>query len=490
MRFFVCVTGAGGGHVTERRRLRCESYARRRGIQPSWHLWRGLSVMTAGNCSNEDAAISAYGPYVAVGTVRLDNRGELDGWLKDVGTTRPGGAPVRDLDLVLQLIAIHGTRYVPNVLGDFAFVVWNAVTHSAVAACDAFAVRTLCYAESDGSFAFASHAEALATRDDYEVQYLAERVAYCNPISPGLTVFAGVRMLPPATFAVVERGKLTLRRYWSADDFEPDHGRSVGREEAVARTRQLLTTSVSLRLDPRGGNWAELSGGLDSSGIVSIVQQHSRTASVQHGLDGTLTYVDRPEVQGSDREFAGDVSREWGVRNECLTGISHWQSEKYAAPFTDYPDGYYSVFPRSMQAREIMEHSAGRVLLTGLGGDELFGGSRFYYADLLARGRLKVLFAELTHRTATQRRSFWALVRRSLVLPLLPRALSDRLERKHHLIRLPDWYERRLFRACGIRNFGESTRSARPGRIGRMFHDDHVMSIESLIGREIGRAHV
>lgn len=483
MMFFLCAAGRGGDFVSEHRRVRYESVLRKNGQRPSWQKWEGFHVLTASDSTPEGAAISYNGTCVAVGTVRLDNRSEIERWLDHRHDRRAGDAVVRDLDLVLQLISTHGAKYVPKILGDFAFVVWNTATHRLVAASDAFAVKAVYYTTSDGMVAFASHSEVLAPRSEYSVQYLAERVAYCNPISPGVTVFAGVQMLPAGNLATVQGCNVELREYWSADHFEPQRRCSIGVVEAAALTRQLLTTSVALRLAPNGGNWAELSGGLDSSGVVSIAQQLFQSGLTPHGLDGTLTYVDRPDVPDRDRAFAGDVSRKWAVHNERLTGIERWYSDVYTAPSTDYPDGYFSTFPRNLQACKIMKTAGARVLLTGLGGDELFGGSRFYYADLLAQGDVRLLVKELAGRIATQRRSLWPLFWRSILLPFLPRALSDRLELARHVVPLPDWYRHSVFRGYGISNFGESNRSAQPRQIGRMYHNDHVVGIESLIGR-------
>jgi asparagine synthetase B (glutamine-hydrolysing) len=251
VRFFTCLLAPDGRPITDATRQPYELLPRDRQWEFQWHSFQHVAVLTGGDDDCGAPLVITDGAYVAVGVVRLDNRTDLERWS---GHSDPR---LSDLDLVLKTVARSGTTHLPHLLGDFAFVVWNTVTRTGVAACDAFTVQRLHYAERDGLLAFASRAEALAIGDHYDPQYLAEVVALCGQ-SPDLTVYAGVKAVPQATMLVLERGRLTARQYWSPLAFEPG-STWVGRErEAAATCRELLAESVRLRLSAGGGTWAQL----------------------------------------------------------------------------------------------------------------------------------------------------------------------------------------------------------------------------------------
>lgn len=286
MRFFVCLLDQRGQGLTDARRRRYEALPRSRGLQVQWSALPHGAVLTASDEPDGDPLVVRNGDWIVVGTARMDNRNELEQW------SGCAGLQLSDLELVLRVVTQHGTKHIPGFLGDFGFVVWNGVTRTAIAACDILALKKLYYTERNGTVAFASRAEALALDGRYELQYLAELVANCSP-SPALTVYADVHSIPAATMAIVERGKVAAMQYWRPEDVEPDAALSKSEPEAVEVFRELLIEAVRLRLFGNGETWAQLSGGLDSSSVVSVVQWLAERGSITHGLAGTVSDCDR-----------------------------------------------------------------------------------------------------------------------------------------------------------------------------------------------------
>jgi hypothetical protein len=167
MRVFVCLFPLNGHPIPENDQRRFESLPRSRRLAFAWHDRADASILTASSDPSGCLLMNDGRDFVA-GVARVDNRAELARWagFEDDGIT--------DLRFVLRLFTRVGALCIPRILGDFGFVVWNAATREAVAACDAMAVRRVYYLEHNGLVAFASHAEALASRLQYERRFLAE----------------------------------------------------------------------------------------------------------------------------------------------------------------------------------------------------------------------------------------------------------------------------------------------------------------------------
>jgi asparagine synthase (glutamine-hydrolysing) len=465
MKFFTCLLDPQGRGLSDTVRQRYESPGSSRGIPFRWHCFDQVLVLTGSDEPGGDPLVVHVGHHVAVGTVRLDNRADLERW------SGLDGEELCDLTLVLHTVARHGTRHIPDILGDFAFLVWNAATRTAVLACDPFGVKKLYYSESNGRFAFASRGEALALEARYDVQFLAERVAACAP-SRGLSVYAGVKSVPAATVAVLEHGKLIMRQYWSVQNFMPEPNAAMSEYEASEVCRSLLAESVRLRVRDRADAWAQLSGGIDSSSVVSVAQWLYRSGVVGHGLAGTVTFVDSHGTGADEREYSDAVIDRWRVGNETIIDPPLWQDDEFAPPYTDEPNAFLPVHPRDHRLCGIVRGSGGRVLLTGVGGDELFTGNMFFFADWLVRGRVWPALREMARRAAIGRVSFWELAYRNALLPLLPRPLQVRLVRDDG--QMPPWVAQ-----ANVRRYELHLRAAAPlsyaGRIGHKYHDAVAM---------------
>ncbi len=432
MRYFVCVFDPHGQGIPESLRRQYEALPRARGLEFVWysfsHAGGQSAVLTAWDDPWGDPLLTCDGQHLAVGMVRLDNRVQLEAWAE------PRNLRCTDLEQVRRVVAEHGTRYIPRILGDFAVVIWDGAARRLVAFTDAFAVKKLYYSHRGGHLAFASRAEALAVDDRYELQHLAELVAGCV-LSPDLTVYEGVRQLPPGTLAVGEHGGLAMRRYWSPTDFRPDPGLAQAGRQAAETCRELLAASVRLRLGPAGTTWAQLSGGLDSSSVVSTAQWMAERGVIADGLAGTVTYVDREGTDSDERRYSDPVVARWGVRNETIVEPPLWFDGDAPPPHTDQPRHALAFYPRERRILAVVRASGGRVLLTGFAGDELFTGTMLFFADWVIRGRALAAMREIAHRAAIGRTSFWELLYGNAVLPLLPSVLRHQLFRNQYRIR-------------------------------------------------------
>jgi asparagine synthase (glutamine-hydrolysing) len=424
--FFLLLADMDGAPIAEEARRRYERAPCCAGLALTWWEAGPAAVLLARDDigrSGLGPAVSRWDSYLAAGTVRLDNRVDVARWGEHPGTPP---ATLSDLDLIVRAVALRGERIIPELLGDFAFVIWDAAGRRLVAARDAFGVRRLCYRQNGRRFAFSSRAELLAEGDAYDIQPLVEMIAMCDP-SPDRTVYAGVRAVPPASVVRGREGALAVSEYWSPENFEPAPVPAGKEGECYDAFRALFAESVRQRLTGEPDVWSQLSGGLDSSSVVSMAQWLAQRGEVPHGVAGTISWVYRWSTDGDEREYSDAVARHWHVRNEVMLNDWFWEDDGEPPPLTDEPDPEYVTWARERRTIRLIRANGGRVLLTGLGSDHYLLGNMFFFADWLSEGRVGDAIREMLRRAALGRVSFWNLAYQNAILPLLPRSIQRRI---------------------------------------------------------------
>jgi asparagine synthase (glutamine-hydrolysing) len=196
---------------------------------------------------------------------RLDNREELIDALGLHDHTAP------DVRLALEACAAWGAAAPSRMLGDFAWVAWEAASRRLLAARDHLGIRPLHYAVVDRTVLCASDlAQVLAHPSVSRAPDLTTVADYlsldvCNGSA---TLFRDVRRVPPGHVLVVERDRVSLIEYWQPCPRAPIRLR--GDQEYAAQCREVLTRAVACRLRGRRPVAALLSGGVDSSSIVTV----------------------------------------------------------------------------------------------------------------------------------------------------------------------------------------------------------------------------
>jgi asparagine synthase (glutamine-hydrolysing) len=470
MRVFVCVLDPECRGMTDEIMREYEILPRRRGLHLEWHAFAQGAVLAAWDDPYDPPSVICHGTRVAIGVARLDNRADVR---RGAGTDDAG---LSDLALALRAIARHGAAYIPQLLGDFAFVMWDTAARNGVAACDALAVKKLYHATRNDLVAFASHAEALAHGDGYDVRFLAEQVAACES-SPESTAYEGVHAVAAGSMVEIDGVRLKPRTYWYPEAFAKESPKATTANEDVEEFRRLFIEAVRSRLPDQGHAWAQLSGGLDSSSVASVAQWLTADGAIRHGLDGTVTYVDREGTASDEREYSDVVVSRWKLRNETVIDPPMWYDELHAPPRLDQPRHNFMFYPREYRLCEIVRRTGGRVLLTGQGPDEYLRGSMFFFADWLAQGRLGAALSEMAHRAAIGRVSFWNLAYQNAVVPLLPHSL--RLKLGPEVTKLPKWVRPAIARRYQLHERGYEL-SLYSGPVGQKYRHSMVKGVGIL----------
>jgi asparagine synthase (glutamine-hydrolysing) len=277
-----------------------------------------------------------------------------------------------DTEVLLKAYTQWGERCLSRFRGMFAFAVWDSVRHFLFVARDPMGIKPLYYAQTGKYFVFASEVRSLlgtglvARRLDPAglTNYLTFGSAY-DP----LTVVEGVQSLPAGHCLHWKEGTIRRACYWDLLDSASSNGSAVmsgkNATNAAAQLRPLLEESVRMQLVSDVPVGVFLSGGVDSSALVSIISAEGVTPSTFSIVFRESEFSEAQHSRAIAHEFHTDHHEIEVSQSDVLRTIPD------ALGAMDLPtiDGINTYFVSS-EARK----AGVKVALSGLGGDEVFAG--------------------------------------------------------------------------------------------------------------------
>jgi asparagine synthase (glutamine-hydrolysing) len=277
-----------------------------------------------------------------------------------------------DTEVLLAAYREWGDACVEHFLGMFAFGLWDGPRRRLLLVRDRVGVKPLYYASFQGpdgpALVFGSEPKALlpvpgVSRALDPVALDAYLDLYYVP--PPLSMFAGIRQLPPGHVLTWQAGKLEIRRWWDAEPKVVEERSLATWAEIVAPVLEDAILCRTVADVPLG---AFLSGGIDSSTIVAVLSEHGHgpveTFCVGYGEEGR-SYDERAAARAVARHF-GAHHHELELSVDVLSGL-----EAMVRSF-DEPFGSPTAMLSSALSRFV--RGTVTVALAGDGGDELFGG--------------------------------------------------------------------------------------------------------------------
>ncbi|MCC6244481.1 MAG: asparagine synthase (glutamine-hydrolyzing) [Gemmatimonadaceae bacterium] len=293
-----------------------------------------------------------------------------------------------DTEVMLAVIEADGIRHaIGQFAGMFALAVWDSFEEVLWLARDRMGEKPLYYGTFGNTFAFGSELKALRTLENCSSEI--DPKAICDVLERGYvrgarSVFQGVLKVPPAALMRVTRkdGKIFCEtgQYWSIQS-NLDRAKSVGiaRQDGASELDALLHTVVSEQLDADVPVGAFLSGGIDSSLVVAIMQRVSPVPV------GTYT-IAFDQTAFDESTYARRVAEHLGTRHTTipLNGHEALNFIEQLPRVFDEPFADASQLPTLLVCRATRAHVT--VALSGDGGDELFGGySQYVTPDRLGQ---------------------------------------------------------------------------------------------------------
>ena len=308
-----------------------------------------------------------------------------------------------DTEVVLQGYEQWGPRVVDRLQGMFAFAIWDTARRTLLLARDRLGIKPLYVCRTAGALLFASEIRSILASGlidrRLDLAALDQYLAYQTVPSPR-TLVAGVGTLGPGEYAIAAAGGAwSVTHYWDLlSSADADAGRINDAVEARTRVRALLGESIGLHLVSDVSVGVFLSGGIDSSALVGLV----RDAGV---VPRTFT-VACPGTRFDESRHARDVAEEFASNHtEILLSEGELLDQlPEAMAGVDHPSG--DGINTWVVSRAVRQAGV-KVALSGLGGDEFFGG----YPSFRRLERLSSLAPVLRHSPARARRAAAAAVR-------------------------------------------------------------------------------
>ena len=282
-----------------------------------------------------------------------------------------------DTEAIVHAYEEYGDECVKHLRGMFTFALWDRKRQRLLAARDRFGKKPFNYYWDGKKLIFGSEIKSILEAGiPREINHIAldDYLVYRYVPSPN-TLFKNVMKLSPGHILIYEHGQIHTKRYWELP-FTPTCGDDV--ETATERTLALLKDAVQVRLMSDVPLGAFLSGGVDSSIVVglmsSMMSQPVKTFSIGFEEDD---YSELPFARQVAKHFGTD-HQEFFVRPDLVSVLPElvWA---YDEPFGDA-----SMLPTYYVSKLAREHVT--VVLTGDGGDEIFGGYTSYKREYQIQG--------------------------------------------------------------------------------------------------------
>jgi asparagine synthase (glutamine-hydrolysing) len=314
------------------------------------------------------------------GTMQVVANGEIYNFLEVKRDLIARGHRFRsrsDVEVLVHAYEEWGESFLTRIRGMFALALWDGRTRTLIAARDRAGEKPLYYTLTPHGLRLASEIKALLSRPEVDrtldLEALDQFLTYEYVIAPR-TIFRSIRKLPAAHYLTYRNGEVRIRRYWDAADVEVRPWTEGDAAEALRDTLGKAVRSQMMADVPLG---LFLSGGIDSSAVGILLRDApggKDVSSFSMGFDdgsyNELPYAREVAELCGTRHHEGTVTPDVAALFDRL--IVHLDE-----PFADV-----SLFPTFMVSRMAREHV--KVVLTGDGGDELFGGYDAYQAEALA----------------------------------------------------------------------------------------------------------
>jgi len=283
-----------------------------------------------------------------------------------------------DVETILPLYLERGPDAVEMLDGMFGLAIWDDRTRTLLLARDRAGEKPLFYSRAGGEVIFASELQCLLRHP--EVSRDLDRVAIDEYLSLGYipeprTPFTAIRRVPAGTYMLFREGSERTVRYWDPSRFAVER---VDPAEAVRETQKLVERAVAKQVMSDVPVGVFISGGLDSSILATLASRaigvdKVHTFSAQFAEESYDESGDAAVLAGKMRTRHVPVRTDEDTLLDALRNVTTRVAEPLADP---------AILPTFLLARAAREHV--KVVLSGEGADELFGGYPTYIGHKLA----------------------------------------------------------------------------------------------------------
>jgi len=280
-----------------------------------------------------------------------------------------------DTEVIIHMYEEYGEDCLDKLNGQFAFAVWDTIKGELFVARDRVGIRPLHYTLNNGKLVFSSEIKSI-----FQIKEIPRKL---DPIAldqiftfwttlPSKTAFENIRELPAGHYLKAKAGKIKIERYWDIPYCKPEDRTNSSPEQISQQASELLLDAVKIRLRADVPVGSYLSGGLDSSGLTSLVVKNFNSDVRTFGIRFQEDDFDEGSHQQQMVSYLNANHTEIEATNENIGQAFSdvmWHGEK--------PLLRTSPIPLYLLSGLVRQNGI-KVVLTGEGADEVFGGYNIF----------------------------------------------------------------------------------------------------------------
>lgn len=291
-----------------------------------------------------------------------------------------------DTEVILAAYDFFGENCLKKFDGMFAFAIWDEKKQELFCARDRFGEKPFFFFHSKSQFVFASEAKSIFSTGIKKKPNRKKIFEYLlflnteNPLNKNESFFEGIYQIEPATYLIINSdGFITKNQYWDIDITTTNY---QSEKINIEKFNDLFVSSVSRRLRSDVKVGSSLSGGLDSSSIVSVVNQLLPKGNLQHVFSARFPGFEKDEGPYIDKVIE-NCNNAQIIKHEVfpsgLTMLENLQSIMY---HQEVPFGSSSIAAQ-FEVMKLASQNEVKVLLDGQGADEILAGYFTYFDTYL-----------------------------------------------------------------------------------------------------------
>lgn len=335
---------------------------------------------------------------------RIDNRSEL---IPQLGLGARPSEEITDSEVILAAYEKWGEHCPEELLGDFAFAIWDSPNQRLFCARDHFGVKPLYYYASEALFAFATEIKALFCVEGIPRQLNRLRMGdYLLSMfhDTAMTSYQKILRLPPAHRMTISADGVELSSYWQLDA-----SRSLppaSNEEYAAELREIFTEAVNCRLRSAYPIGSTLSGGLDSSSITCVARDILRQKERAPLHTFSAIFDSMPECD--ERKYTKPIFEQGGliphlVQGNCQTAFENIEKMFWHQDEAFYAPNWFMSWPLYAEINK----QGVRVILDGFDGDNAVSEGYGLLSELADAGRWLELTRQVWRLSRVSTLPFW-----------------------------------------------------------------------------------
>ena len=320
-----------------------------------------------------DLSESAHQPMISEDSrFSIVFNGEIYNYLelrKDLTKTGVKFKSNSDTEVLLKLYIRHGVKCLDFLRGMFVFAIWDDLKKEFFLARDPLGIKPVFYIETTDGIIFSSELQPLKKMNlcgQLNFKSITTFLRRGSITSPD-TIFENVNSLEAGTFLIVSKNnKIMKTNYWNLHSLRADRSRFHDRNEVVSYVKESLLDSVKSHLVSDVPVGAFLSGGIDSSAIVSLMRQSGQNKIGTFSLSFENEMLNESIYSRQISELYNTDHHELVVRNDDVTNFINGFSRSMDQPTIDGLNTYI--------VSKFAKDNGYKVVTSGIGGDELFRG--------------------------------------------------------------------------------------------------------------------